>query len=48
MTLSYDESYQKGIRDVNSGLPSSPPSALPHVQEVYRIGRETAEKSSNK
>lgn len=42
MALSYDESYQKGINDANSGRPASPPAAQPHVADAYRAGRADA------
>jgi hypothetical protein len=40
----FDASYSQGVKDALSGVPSSPPAAAPHVQEAYRIGRETATK----
>ena len=42
MAWSYDESYQKGINDKNSGLPPSPPPGPPPIPEVYQIGRNKA------
>jgi hypothetical protein len=46
MAWSFDESYQKGINDKNSGLPPSPPPGPPPIQEAYQTGRNKAGEKS--